>query len=531
MKKTKRLYHTLALLAGDKGASLVLVSILPVLIMMGFGVGLAFKYGYLLLLSLVMSASVAVVVISLLLAKYWAAKQKAAEPALINAQSELVSASSDWSQQELDIWQQAKHYSRELLEQDSDWSHMDQHALLLFEFIAQKYNKKPLNFSIYEGLKLLEEISHRYRLVLKEHIPAIELIKVSHVKSGYEFYEQYGELGPVLWRALKGANYAKNLVINPGKAASDFICQQFSDNLTQDVVTEIQLKAKAALLDEVAAVAINLYSQRFSIAEQDLSASPTLLSDQEHLAPELEPIRIAIIGQVSAGKSSLTNVLKEQFSVEVGVLPTTAEMTVCEAMLGEVAVKFIDLPGLDGSSATQELLLHEYVNSDLVLWLVRANQPARALDREFKHAVDTYYGQAKNMSRQAPTVICIVNQVDKLNPVNDWQPPYDLKAPHNAKAQTISQALEYNKEILAPDFTLALSISENKPHFGVEDLKLLLNEQLLKSYNVQLNRKRKRAIDKRMSFREQGHRVAKSSKRLSKSVFKHLKNKYTNSPH
>src|SRR5699024_8160900 len=125
----------------------------------------------------------------------------------------------------------------------------------------------------------------------------------------------------------------KDMVINPAKALSDFIKQQFSANMTEGIVDEMQLKAKAALLDEVAAVAINLYSERFSIEEQDISASATLATDNAYLAQALEPIRIAIIGQVGAGKSSITNLLNGEFAVEVGVLATTSGMTVCEAQI------------------------------------------------------------------------------------------------------------------------------------------------------------------------------------------------------
>lgn len=532
MRKIKLLYAAWSRLSGERGAVLVMVSVLPMLIMMGFGVGLAFKYGHLLALSLAISVSVAFIVINVFIAKFFAAKVPAPDSAQreTSLDTDLVSPSPDWSQQELEIWQQAKDYARELLANHSDWAEMDSQALLIFEFIAKKYHKKPLNFSVYEGLKLIEEISHRYRLVLKEHIPAVEFIKVSHLKSGYKFYEQYGDWGPALWTALKGLNYAKNIVINPGKAASDFIRQQFSDNLTQGLMEEMQLKAKAALLDEVAAVAINLYSQRFSIEDHDISASPSMETDQAFLAPQLEPIRIAIIGQVGAGKSSLANVLIGEFSVAVGVVPTTHGVTVCEAMLGEAAVKFIDLPGLDGNSATDELLLKEYVGSDLVLWLVRANQPARALDCDFKQKINQYYAQASHISRKAPTVICIVNQVDKLVPANQWHPPYYLSEQTDNTVQLINQVLAYNQQLLTPDYTQALSISDSKPHFGVEDVKLLVSEQLLAAYNVQLNRNRKTAIHKGMSLREQGHRVAKSSKVLTKSVFKHLKEKYRNPP-
>lgn len=536
MIKLKKISLILSRLSGDRWTLAVLVSLLPMLVLMGFGLGLAFKYGYLLVLSLTITLTVISVVLILFLAKVICAHydkkhlthRQAEQP--LDAHADLVSPSTDWSNRELAIWQQTKIYSRELLANNAGWSDMEQKALLVFNRVAKEYNKQYLDFSIAEGLKLLEEVSRRYRLVLKEHIPLVDIIKVSHLKSGYGLYDKYGELGPVLFDALRALNYAKNIVINPAKAASDFIKQQFSSNMTAGLVDGMQHQAKAALLDEVTAVAINLYSARFSIEQQDVSASATLATDKAFLAPTLEPIRIAIIGQVGAGKSSLTNLLNGEFAVEVGVLATTSGITVCETQLGDAEVKIVDLPGLDGKPETAALILTEYLRSDLVLWLVKANQPARELDLQLKQKINQHYAQQQQLSRKEPTVICIVNQVDMLKPAHDWQPPYDLTDTRNEKATIISQALAYNKALLTPDFTVALSIAEHKSHFGVEDLKLLLSEQWLNAYNVQLNRNRKDAIHKRVKIREQASRVGRSGRALLQGVFKQVKEKYRNPP-
>lgn len=541
MRKLKTLYFTLARLSGDRWSVAVLVCILPMLILMGFGIGLAIKYGYMLALSLSITLSVGLVFLMMFFAKVLAAKtqqthrrQQGVEDTekvkSRGADDDLVTASPDWSNRERAIWQATKAYSRALLASDSDWVDMDKKVLLVFERVAKEYNKKSLDFSIAEGLKLIEEISRRYRLVLKEHIPVVEYLKISHLKSGYEAYDKYGDFGPVIVTVLKSLNYAKNIFINPAKAVSDFISQQFSSNMTKGLIDDMQLKAKEALLDEVASVAINLYSKRFRIEDLDVKPSPTLETDQAHVAAKLEPIRLVIVGQVGAGKSSLTNLLNGEFAVEVGVLATTSGITVCETQFGDAAVKIIDLPGLDGQAATEQLIFSELLKSDLVLWVVKANQPARELDNKFRQKIKQYYTQDKNISRKEPTIICIVNQVDMLNPVQDWQPPYELTDPSCPKSKIISQALAYNKEILTPDFTLALSISDTKPHFGVEDLKLLLNEQLLSAYNVQLNRNRKNAIHQGVKIREQARRVGRSTKVLAQGAFKHLKHKYTNPP-
>ena len=86
--------------------------------------------------------------------------------------------------------------------------------------------------------------------------------------------------------------------------------------MTKGFVDDMQLKAKEALLDEVAAVAIDLYSGRFSLEEDDLQVSNASESDEEHFAVALEPIRIVIVGQIGAGKSSIVNILKDEFFIK-----------------------------------------------------------------------------------------------------------------------------------------------------------------------------------------------------------------------
>ena len=540
MIKLKNLCLGLDKLSADRASVAVLVCILPLLTLMGFGLGLAIKYGHLLMLSMVICLTIVGVAVSIGIAKIIADRHKRSgslansspHPSSTSQPDEvsLVSPPLDWSTRELEFWEQAKRYSRDLLAQEVEWENIHQPALRVFELVAKQYHKQPLNFSVCEGLKLIEEISRRYRKLLQEHIPVAEQLKVSHLKAGYQYYEKYEKYEkviPLLFKSVRALRYATNLVVNPGKIVSDFISQQFSSNMTQGVIDSIQLKAKEALLDEVAMVAINLYSQRFSIDQQNVPASATLETDLVHLAAPLEPIRIAIVGQVGAGKSSLTNLLNGEFAVEVGVLATTEGITVCEAQFDEAAVKIIDLPGLDGDAVIEQLIFDEFLKSDLVLWLVKANQPARELDTKFRQKIKHYYAQANNVSRKEPTIICIVNQVDMLNPVQDWQPPYDLADTGNPKAKIISQALAYNKALLTPDEILPLSIAEHKPHLGVEELMLLLNEQLLGAYNVQLNRKRKAAIHKGVKIRDQARRVGKSTKALAQGAFNHLKAKYT----
>jgi predicted GTPase len=265
-------------------------------------------------------------------------------------------------------------------------------------------------------------------------------------------------------------------------------------------------------LQDVLSVAIDLYSGRFEIAVDELPAtSRTADEDKKRVAAPLEPLRLCLIGQVSAGKSSIVNALKGAMAAEVDQLPTTNAVTVYECHAeGETVLHLVDLPGIDGSLHTHELLLRELTRSDLVLWVLKANQPAKQLDVALKQSVDDFYREQKNRSRKKPTIIGVVNQVDRLNPVAEWHPPYDLTINNSAKVRIMNNAVCYNQEQLSLATMIPLCVAEHKPHFNVATLLHHIDTHYAAAMQTQLNRRQREATD--------GVDPVKQLKRLGKSV-------------
>ena len=543
MKKIRNLFRLLAVLSSGRWGIALISAVLPSIIMMGFGIFLAIKYGYLLEMSIVIVVSTLFFTIPLYVSSR-SSRQALYRQSVIHkspsnteqngmgdSESEikhdnidindaLVKASLDWSQKELSIWNESKHYVRQQLMVDVEWGNLDQTGLEILEFVAEKFDKKPLDFSIPEGLKLFEEVSRRYKLVVREHIPGIEYLKVSYIKAGYEAYDRYGELGLKIVKAAIWGNHLKNLYLNPLKVVSDLGREQATSSMTKGVVDDMQYAAKQALLDEVAAVAIDLYSGRFSIEDEALRTSEVSELDEQRFAPELEPVRIVLVGQTSSGKSSLINALKQELVAEVDVLPSTDASTVYNAFVDDNDVRVVDLQGLDGNAKTEVLMLKEMTQADVVLWVLKANQSARELDKQLKDKFDAFYDDPKNISRKRPIVISVVNQVDRLKPVNDWQPPYDLGNPTSTKAKTIAQALEYNHMLLQTDIVLPLAIAPEKVEFGLEALKRTLIEGIADANNVQRNRQRLEAIKRWRSVKGQLNQAVNAGKKVAPSALK-----------
>lgn len=539
MKKIRNLFRLLAVLSSGRWGIALISAIFPSLIMMGFGLFLAVKYGYLLEMSIAIAVSTLVFTIPL-----YISSRSSREPTYSNASANsasegdaesspkstdindalindaMVKASDEWSQAELLIWNDSKHYVRQQLSNEIEWGNLDQTGLEVLEFVAKKFDKKSLDFSIPEGLKLFEEVSRRYKLVVKEHIPGIEYLKVSYIKAGYEAYDKYGELGQKIFKAAIWGNHLKNLYLNPLKVISDLGREQATSTMTKGVVDDMQYAAKQALLDEVAAVAIDLYSGRFSIEDESLRASDVSEVDEKRFAPELEPVRIVLVGQTSSGKSSLINALKQELVAEVDVLPSTDTSTVYNAFVDDNDVRVVDLQGLDGNAKTEVLMLKEMTQADVVLWVLKANQSARELDKQLKGKFDAFYDDPKNISRKKPIVVSVVNQVDRLKPVDEWQPPYDLGNPTSGKGKIIAQALEYNQTLLQPDIVLPLAIAPEKAQFGLDALRQTLLERIADANNVQRNRQRFEAMKRGTSVKGQLNKAVKAGKKVAPSALK-----------
>ena len=522
MKKIKGLYRLLSNLSGSRWLIFMISALLPVLTIMGFGFFLAIKYDYILELSIAITVSTLLVTVPLFFISRKAkqAESEANHEVLPYIKDGLVKTSSDWSQAELVIWNHSRTYTREQLKAGIEWGSIHHAGFEILDLVAQKFGKKTLEFSIPEGLKLFEEVSRRYKLVVKENIPGIEYIKISHIKAGYKAYEKYGEVGQKVVTAAIWANHAKNLYYNPLKVVSDLTKEQATSSMTKGFVDDMQLMAKEALLDEVAAVAIDLYSGRFSFEDEDIQVSSASGVDEENFASALEPIRIVTVGQTGAGKSSIVNLLTDELAAEVDVLPSTQTSTVYSAFIDDIEVRVVDLRGLDGNADTEKQMLDEMTQADLILWVLKANQSARDLDKKLNDKLDLFYADLKNISYKKPVVIAVVNQVDKLKPIAEWQPPYDLDDPDTAKAKIIVQAVAYNQELMNSDIALPLSISPTKAHFGVEALKQTLVDEIVEANNVQKNRQRVEAMKRGVSFKKQFDKTVNVGKKIVQHTLK-----------
>ncbi|EKA1094681.1 GTPase family protein [Cronobacter sakazakii] len=128
---------------------------------------------------------------------------------------------------------------------------------------------------------------------------------------------------------------------------------------------------------------------------------------------------IGIMGKTGAGKSSLCNAL---FAGEVSpvsdVAACTREPLRFRLLVGDRHMTLVDLPGVGESGARDNeyaaLYREQLPRLDLVLWLIKADDRALAVDEHFYHQV---IGEAYRHK-----VLFVISQSDKVEPTSGGGP-------------------------------------------------------------------------------------------------------------
>ncbi|PSW21370.1 GTPase [Photobacterium sanctipauli] len=493
MKRTTNSLGAVAKLSGGVIPLLLLAVVFPVLVLAVIGLISVFRDDLWLVLAASVLCSAVLVFGVYLLQRYKTAQRNAADAqqALDDEQAVSdydVAPSAEWGEFDKQAFQAIKQQIPVLLEHDPAWGSLRDHGWHLCFQVAEHYHKDKqageLAFTAPEFLLMLEEVSRRYRHFLLNHVPFAEKLKISTLKYGYQNKEKLETAKQVysVYRVFRA--------MTPAGLLAEARSQIFG-RIFDQVNDEVQLQLKRVFLQEVISVAIDLYSGRFSATAAELPTSEQYKQDEQDKAEVLEPLRVAVVGQVSAGKSSLINAFVGSLVAETSVLPTTDKATIhrCEVE-GVDIIHLVDLPGLDGNAENEVQLLRHVVNSDILLWVVKANQPARQRDIQFKEKLDAFYQQPENRSRKRPNTILLLNQVDRLKPQGEWNPPYDYQHPNSEKAKTIKAAIDFNCQQLTPDDCLPISVKEGQEPYNLEQLADSLLAGFEEGVNTQLNRRR-----------------------------------------
>jgi predicted GTPase len=369
-------------------------------------------------------------------------KRRATQEARL-ALGDLASPSRGWNAAERDAWAEVL----KIADGTAPFSFTATEPLVrsasgIVETVARRFHPEGhaawARFSLPEFLLLTEQISREVRRQALRHIPGVRAIRLNHLLWVHRQSSRYGPVAHTGWQVGFGIWRIIRAALNPVQAAGQETSSLFVENATRVLSYRLRAYATRLLVLEIGRASIDLYSGRLALSDGDLRAA-----QERDLVPNAEavaPIRIVMVGQINAGKSSLLNALAQEIRCAIGPLPATA--SVREHLLkldGRPCVVLVDMPGFDESKENPTDLLPQVERADLIIWVASATQPARGADRK---RLDHFRAWANvQLTRRPPTVLLALTHVDELRPTGEWAPPYNITERDRPKARAIRAAM------------------------------------------------------------------------------------------
>ncbi len=437
---------------------------------------------------------------------------------------------ADWTEQDRALWQSLCTLIEERLDDELPWQALPDESLELLSSVSAHYNphrsgksaegERPrgleYRFTLPEALLVLSVASARYRNVILQHIPFAEKVTVASmvtlydrqqdIRTGYTWFNN-------IRRTLR--------LVNPLAAAIGEIRDQFTNRVFDHLSNNVQRDLKRLLLQEVAQVGMDLYSGRLKTSAAELQdyRSRAFQEDLQQTAPLAEPLRIVIIGQTSAGKSSLINALADTLDAEIDILPSTDRLVTHRLQLADAApMHLIDTVGLDQDTTDPDRLAQLAINADMILLIVRANQPARAPDQQVWEALQATFANLPR--RRPPPLMLVMTHIDQLSPRASWSPPYVLDS-DDRKAVNIRAALQSAlTQIGLPEQSPAVPVclSAEKGRYNVDAVAAQLMMLQDNATLTQLNRRRIERGDQALSWQQRWSQVKRLGQVLGRAA-------------
>lgn len=394
----------------------------------------------------------------------------------------LIAGNPEWTEKERSLFQRLSAEIRGKLTEPMPWPALQQEALVLLNRAAHEVSggqKGAMDFSIPEALLLADRVIGRLRGDLRRYVPMADMVRVSTLLwmwTQRRRIEQGMKVAHGAWRL-------RRVAMNPMGAVLQEVQSLLMSPSTGALKFAGQTTLQQVILEEVAAAAIDLHAGylRYTEAELleiELSATE---ADLGRMVVADQPLRVLVVGQVSAGKTSLINALAGEALGETDMAPTTPGLTAHPLGLGAADFTFVDSAGIDGSKAVEDRLLAELLQADLVIWALRANRPARAPDvallSRLRHACD------QGLRRRPPVIVALTG-VDLL--LKGW-PFAEHRLPPDAMS-LLGDVITSSARDLDEPCVVPLCLTA--PEWNLAALETLILSHASEALMVQRNRRR-----------------------------------------
>jgi hypothetical protein len=365
-------------------------------------------------------------------------------------------------------------------------------------------------FSLPEALLLAERLCRDVRREAIRHIPGIRAMRLSHLLWVQRQNQRYGQAAHMGWRVGFGLWRLARATLNPIQATGQETGGLIMEKAAKVLSFRLRAYATRLLVLEIGRAAIDLYSGRLALSDDEMRAASRLdIAGADHTP--VAPVRILLVGQVNAGKSSLLNALAKEIRGAVGPVPTTSQ--VVEHRIeqeGRPTVTLVDMPGLDDRNLPSAALLAQAARADLIVWVASATQPARGPDRTGLDNVRAW--ATAQLARRPPPILLALTHVDQLRPAAEWTPPYDVTTPAGPKARAIRDALDAVARTLeiSVDTIVPVAMPPDQEPYNLDALWARMAVELDEAKLVQLDRLR--AGQKGLSLHELANQLGNAGR-------------------
>lgn len=350
-------------------------------------------------------------------------------------------------------------------------------------------------------LKVIEIFAQELRINFTENVPGGHIFSINDLAKGHKIANK----GREVYRLFR--------IVSAGIDPISAVIRELKIFANARLIAESSIDLKRWLIDayikKIGYYAIELYSGNMTL-DDDAFKKPTRQTQREmdkiserEKSQNAEPFRMLVMGQTNAGKASLINAIAERQLAIADATPSPRDRQTYLLRRNDFPSTIIaDCQRYEEMQTPKErqALLKRVENTDIVIVVMSAINPAIQIDKSVLDGV-------KRLP-SAPRLVIALTHIDKLRPLREWDPPYDLVSPCSNKAQAITTAVSNVAEQLQIDIDqiVPVSLRSNQTYNCREQMiplilhqfKLAENRRYLRSLHVHRRESMRRQLWRQM---------------------------------